>query len=1140
MSTLRPNPNDIDYSRQNNRTALGICPLRKPKVQLLPLRYGLVERLDPAAALSLPYQTTSRPMGIRLVRDGWLYVIDNTSGYLHEYRVENGEVSQFVWQGNEASQDHRQGKDTQQALLFSRATTLHFAYSEVQWTANKCSKMIDSRPDRDHFMQCVDLSSADCVKGGPHLLTDAQTKQWLAEVAEPPSSVAPAEGVHPQETQDYVWEDTPLFKKTPIAVVKRQMLAAYEYDHLYLVFNDTLGVMRDLAEEQDTVVGWIDEWVAKEKLELKYLVGSYIETLMVLNDQSAPNAGVSPKLFEKTTPQQREAIYAYLNARNTFKGLPSSASPEKAAYPGQGYDANSRAVRQTMDDKKKAMHDALGQPLHDELEDDIEALQDHGDAALQGKGLGARGIHDLVRHQEMTAYLEAQRVHIKRWTARLDRITVDRTHLLTRGDMHRSLWAYDPDNEEQLLAVLAAEYNCLRDLCRTDESLEAVSEYLHAHPYYLLPAFGSRLDWAFLNSKAPDLIKLLDDSLQAQDNIVIAQGRLVRVSELLGRYWGNSVTLNQPASNNSLLVQALYAPAAALRTEQWLVKLQTELNNPTLKAHLDDLHTVSNRAHRLAGLIALEHSGATLYVASAQQVEQFSIRIANLNVLLKNEETYKYNFKLSQRDSNRRYLSDLQRERARLNVERYYSLWNEARSQRWQLVQQIESSLTVTSSQAAGFIGVKLDLDPQQKAYLDEEIKRLRSGVRGGYGEGHAGVAAFKSGWLPLALMLWQTQALRDAWGEWQKHAAGGTVGLKEGFIIGGAIAAAISSALSVYQAVHISLVENAFRAVQINSQGANGMLLTVKIAKLGLGLGVFISPFAFFGALGTSISNFNKWISAIRTGSAGERAGALIALTGDTGNSVVAGIWTARAGIEFTPVIAARLKGAGPKALGEAWALSNSRYAFYAARLTPWMLGFVALSYGGEAIYKYYNLDKSQRWLLNCCWGNEDQEWDWPTHAQRLAEATLQPLITDHGITQPENELSRFRTLSVSFPGMNVQALAEHPISFTAQWRRDNFSALKEVGGEVRNMCKLISNSPLTVQINLPYEWCGPQAVLIMRISVQPELAVAPLNNKNLFLHYRIPLDLVSVNAPIIGVAGVPHIGAVEGYELKLEHLNE
>lgn len=209
------NPNHLDLRRSDAKSALGVCPLRKPKVQLLPLRYGLVERLDPAAALSLPYQTTSRPMGIRLVRDGWLYVIDNTSGYLHEYRVENGEVSQFVWQGNEASQDHRQGMETQHVLLFSRATTLHIAYSEVQWTAHKCSKMIDSRPDRDHFMQCVDLSSADCVKGGTHLLTYAQAKQWLAEVAEPPSSIAPSAGFHPQEIQDYVWEDTPLFKKAP-------------------------------------------------------------------------------------------------------------------------------------------------------------------------------------------------------------------------------------------------------------------------------------------------------------------------------------------------------------------------------------------------------------------------------------------------------------------------------------------------------------------------------------------------------------------------------------------------------------------------------------------------------------------------------------------------------------------------------------------------------------------------------------------------------------------------------------------------------------------------------------------------------------------------------------------------------------
>ncbi|MES2869448.1 MAG: toxin VasX [Pseudomonadota bacterium] len=248
MNTPRSNPNQIDYSRQHNRTALGVCPLRKAKVQLLPLRYGLVERLDPSAALAMSFQPGSRPLGIRLLRDGWLYVIDNTSGYLHEYRVQHGEVTQFVWQGNEASEDQRQGQEAEKAMLFSRSSTLHIAYSEVQWTAYKCSKMIGSRAERDHFMQVVDLSTADCVKGGQHLLTEAQAKQWLAEVAEPPASTAPAEGLHPQESQDYVWEDQPLFKATHMTAVKRQMLAAYEYDHLHYRIPLSLGSINPPAK----------------------------------------------------------------------------------------------------------------------------------------------------------------------------------------------------------------------------------------------------------------------------------------------------------------------------------------------------------------------------------------------------------------------------------------------------------------------------------------------------------------------------------------------------------------------------------------------------------------------------------------------------------------------------------------------------------------------------------------------------------------------------------------------------------------------------------------------------------------------------------------------------------------------------
>ena len=44
------NPNNVSLSREDARASLGACPLMKPSVQLVPLRYGLVDNpgLDPS------------------------------------------------------------------------------------------------------------------------------------------------------------------------------------------------------------------------------------------------------------------------------------------------------------------------------------------------------------------------------------------------------------------------------------------------------------------------------------------------------------------------------------------------------------------------------------------------------------------------------------------------------------------------------------------------------------------------------------------------------------------------------------------------------------------------------------------------------------------------------------------------------------------------------------------------------------------------------------------------------------------------------------------------------------------------------------------------------------------------------------
>lgn len=1115
------NPNLADKTKSDAKSPVGACPLMKNKVQLLPLRYGLVERLDPSAALSLPYRLKSRPLGIRLIRDGWLYVIDNETGYLHEYRVEKGVVSKFVWKGKEAAQDQRQGKLAENSLVFARGSTLHVSFSEVQWTAFKCSQMLKSRKEREHFMQRVDLSKATCAEGGEHLLTSQQAEKWLAEVAEQPSTSAPPAGGNPQEGKDYVWENTPLYSKTSMGMVKKQLLATYEHDHLYLVFRDSLGVMQDLAQEQDIVVGWIEKWIEQGRNDLKYSIGSYIETLMVVNDNTAKRAGTRDVLFEKTTPAQRQTIYDYLNARNDLKGMPSS-SPATAHYPGRGFDAKTRAARADVAAKKKTMQTALGDELYDELEDDIEALEDHSDATLEGKGLGARGIHDLVRHKEMRQYLEQERAHLKRWNARLDRITEDRVTLFTTTEYHRSAWYFDTQVPDQLMAALVIEQNCVRDLCRTEDSLKAVGEYFHKYPYYILPAFASRLDLTFLMSKAGDLVKWLDDARNLKSGLADAQARLQEVHTLLGSHWANSLSLSASAQAASQAVNAAYSPAIALRLQDWLAEMQSKLNSPDLKAHLDKLGAYSNRAHRLGNLAALKTHGATLQVATEQDANLFKSRLTTLIQLMDSEDQLKAQRDQAKTDSKRSTISEAERQNAKVQRQQLNQQLVINRQQRTALVNQMQDSVIVTSTVQVGFVGVKLKMDAAQQSLLNEEIRRLRLGPLGAYGETGAHMAAVKSSALPLLALFLQARNLGDALEAWLSARRSGSTTFQQDLIVIGAVSAPIASAFSVYQNAHIALVDKAFKSIVTSSAGKGGMQFAVKLGKLGLGLGVVISPLALIGAAGTSWSNWNKWLDATRTGTASEQAGAMMALAGDSTSTLVNGAITAKAFAEFGGLMmeAARTApGQRAAVVGSAWATRGVRFLSFSARLTPWGLAATALQFGGEALYNYANLDDQQRWMQGCCWGLGDQGWDWPTHAQKLAEATMRPQLNDKGTLKRPLDGEPIRRLVLSLPGISLASLRQRPLRLTAEWDYQHGWPAQDVGTQVRNSLTLLSDNPLTLALDLSPDWVGAQSQLRLRLAVQPELASKPLKHDDAYLYYAVPLKPGASREPIKGV---------------------
>ncbi|MCQ2997860.1 hypothetical protein NLO95_27470 [Pseudomonas syringae] len=1120
-------------SHKDARTSIGTCPLMGKKIQLLPLRYGRVERLTSKVDTE-SYQGLQRPIGLRLIRDGFLYVVEETTSTLHEYRIENGTPVKLLWQGNDVTQDERSHATGESTLIFARNSVLHVAYSELQWTAAKCAHVISSSPDRFYFMQQVDLAKANCENGGKHLRVQKQIKTTVAELAEQPAPQCPTPDAPAEESQDYAWEHQPLFREAHIGELKDSLNALYQFDHLYLILEDSLGIMRDLAEEQDTVVGWIEEWTQRHNNEMRYVVGSYIDTLMTLGENNALRTDATSDLFEKTTLEQRTLIYDYINARNQWRweksqGLevPRGENGNYSSMRGAHLRERSETViaKRQMDEKHRQMVDALGEPLHKDLDDEIEALEDSSIGTLQGVGLGSRGIFDLVRHEEMQRYLKRERLHLKRWTERLDAITHDRTRLFILGEFHRSAWYFDPEHPEQLNNALATEYNCTRDLCRTDEALEKIAAYFHDKPFYVLPVFYGRLNLDFLRVKSGALIKLLDDMRGFTDGLADAEKRISDIGRIMGSHWSKSLQIEGRAHSLHQAVSATYIPAIALGMEKWLAQMQVKLETPAMHQQMESFKTFTNRGQRLGMLVALQQEGAHLNIASADDVEKFTHNFTRLVHLLEREEQIKADRKNCDKLTRKRMLSEEERYGYQVRKEAFSKQLLATRNKRSAVVRQLEDGITPTSTLGAGRVGVQLDISPENLAALNDETRRLRAGPLRGYGTEGTKIAALKSGFVPLLAVGLQVGNLREAWSTLNNKSREGLLSAKDRTIFFSVVTGFSASALSAYQAAHIAMVDKVLQSILHSGPGKSGMLFAIKSGKLGLSLGLAIAPMAFFGSLGTLIDNWGKWHAAFLTGTAGEKTGALTGVLGGTGNIGITGTLTAKAiheGLGLSSDYLRAIPTERPLALANGWATRGSRFLHFSMSLTPLGLAFTALQLGGEALYNYSNLDDQQRWMIGCCWGVTPENWDWLAHSQKLAEATLTPYLIDKGLHRKLISDEPVRRLNLILPGLRLGTFNDSSLSWTALLRKSPNDW--DAGPALSSLIHVISESPLIIELDIPDQWQGMQAQLELRLIVTPTVASQPLKANKGHLHYRVSLspDIIS-SKPITASSASP-----------------
>lgn len=1048
----------------DSRSATSTCPLMKTKVQLLPLRYGLTERVDPSTELSMPFALQSRPLGIRLVRDGFLYIIDSSTGYLHEYRIKRAAITKLLWKGTEVRADVRSSAAGEPHLIFPRSSKLYVAYSELQWTARKCTQVLAGPKDREHFMQAVDLRQADPQRGGTHLLTRQQAEKWLAEIVQNKTHVdekgkqtfpehqrqpTTAGEPHPEEQQAYTWENPPLFRDTQIGELTAKILPAHEHDALFLVLRDDIGVMRDLANYQDKVVGWIEQWIGGGAQpganERDYVIACYIESLSQISDtdfdklsshSESPAVkamlGKLEALSEPDRTQSRGAVLTFLNNNEPYPSVDSKDHPAELKTELDAIRLSSRRsgavgfglpltlTRATERYYTRAKLLDLG-AQRAFVESELDALialrkEQRGRVKdmLRGAKFGQRGIDDLIDRPAMDAFLANNRPNLSRWNALLDRITADRTQMVIAHRFHRAAWYYDAQQAKQVGLAFATQYACLKDICRSDIASEALYAWLEENPQYDRPLFHTlalneqstlAVQYTLISVAGYALVNALAEWKKKLKTL--EQGKLPALDEL-------------PEATRAVAASAQGAldPALTMGISSAMKAFYQGVGQQKVP-ELDALFRKLPKVMPARLLDAAQHTGLTFTFASDAEkaVLQRDLRgvIDNrqeLSRLVKERKRVKASVG-HKSPSAQALLADIRRVRTQLDA-----LEPRLAAALSPIAELPENSVRVAGA-APGRAGITLILPPAQLQEVASGLRNLRNGysTAGRFNKLGDGVG--------LAIFVAQMVNLVQTWREamlqgkdqrtWRPFFSAFAATSAAGFAAAQAIA---DTSLSARSAQLVQGLQNhALEAVH------------VQMGKLHIGLGGFAYFAGFVASAISSQDHHGEWLGAVRNGNAQAQQGAALALAGSSGM-----LASNAYGFGYTLKAAEGvLRASTPVARRAAWAVAGTRLSSVFMRFNIAGALFTALELGGTWWYNRNNTIPHDDWLLSTPWSRDAgkrQNYPLATYQQRLLGVIQAPAVRveqcSHGSWWRDWLLSPASSeITLSLPGLSYAALA-------------------------------------------------------------------------------------------------------------------
>lgn len=972
------------------KSPVGVCPLTQDKIQLIPVRYGLVETLSAKGVASPSFDTKAKPIGVRLLRDGWLYMLvkQNDKWLLHEYRTEGGQITTLLWQDGEVDKDVRTSAVGDANLVYKKADSLYACYAEVQWTARKCSQVIKSDADRKRFMQRVTVSGANPLTGGDNLLTSEQAASVIAECAETaPGTPSTALGYEP-----YQWEHKPLYQQTDFAALSAKVLPQYKEDHFYLILNDDIGVLRDLASYQALVATSLEKWTADETRYQQFVEGCYIESQITLTpnkiDQLALALG--DKTFAQAlSPSQKQAVVDWLAFQET--------NPS-------GYSR----VRAREEQKLKTV---LGSALWDKYDGLIEDIEDQYQREMRGvsgfkfwdSNAGTPGLLDLINEEEMNAFLKEEREKLTHWQGLLETITDDRTALFTR--FYPAAWYFDASNVESLQNLLAAEYACIQDICWSEAASELVAGQLDKMPWISLKGIFtlSANSYDKVTEEIQKKISQLRTLSTAEEGLAEINAINAQLNGLLSEFgeggsWGDKlVSMDDGMRAFDSLIDASYAQANTLA----LAKVTSDfLDNANANKQFDP----SKVFRELPG-------SAWLKMLKAYSIQGLSIGFANKAEFtaferLRDKAVALRDANLSLKHKIRQTLTTLRQQGHSINQSQSVADMRRAFKHNQSNLLTMETKLAEAISPLGDGpekVGYYIKgLSPEMHADMKLMVRDLQSLQNAGKTLGRYNVRINAGKWDVLSLVL-------VGFSIWNAHKTMGKGFLKESAEIAGALSGIFGFVQGVKAATDIA-------AIKLVSSKGSSLIYGAKLGQWTTGLGIAAYGFGAFSSLIKTFEAYNAWKKGDTK--------ALIAGAAEGGLTAV-NAW----GFGRSMQVGYAVLKADRAARAAIWAGSSARLVSMAIRLTLAGIAISALQLAGTVWYNRTQLSNYLAWFESSQWGKEKA-------ARKLEESHLQLARVSSKPAAEIRELGKGKALIVSLPGLTRESLDEAGVMLAAYWK--------------------------------------------------------------------------------------------------------